>query len=33
MIIQNQSVDGKTDFTFTVGRGDYQKAMDILNNR
>src|SRR6185312_3500612 len=30
MIIQNQSVDGKTDFTFTVGRGDYQRAMDIL---
>ncbi len=23
MIIQNQSVDGKTDFTFTVSRGDY----------
>ncbi|MCF2134063.1 MULTISPECIES: aspartate kinase [Burkholderiaceae] len=31
MIIQNTSVDGKTDFTFTVGRGDYQRAMDILN--
>lgn len=30
MIIQNQSVQGKTDFTFTVGRGDYQRAMDIL---
>lgn len=30
MIIQNQSVDGKTDFTFTVGRGDYQRAMSIL---
>ena len=26
MIIQNQSVDGKTAFTFTVGRGDYQRA-------
>jgi aspartate kinase len=32
MIIQNQSVHGKTDFTFTVGRGDYQRAMDILLN-
>ena len=31
MIIQNQSVDGKTDFTFTVPRGDYVKAMDVLN--
>ena len=31
MIIQNQSVDGKTDFTFTVARGDYQKAMDVLS--
>jgi len=31
MIIQNQSVDGKTDFTFTVPRGEYAKAMDTLN--
>jgi aspartate kinase len=31
MIIQNQSVDGKTDFTFTVSRNDYAKAMDVLN--
>jgi aspartate kinase len=30
MIIQNQSVDGKTDFTFTVSRGEYQKAMAVL---
>ncbi len=30
MIIQNQSVEGKTDFTFTVSRGDYVKAMDVL---
>jgi aspartate kinase len=30
MIIQNQSVEGKTAFTFTVGRGDYQRAMEIL---
>lgn len=33
MIIQNQSVQGKTDFTFTVGRGDYQRAMDILTEQ
>ncbi|MBY0574661.1 MAG: aspartate kinase [Undibacterium sp.] len=31
MIIQNQSVDGKTDFTFTVPRADYNRAMDALN--
>ena len=31
MIIQNQSVEGKTDFTFTVPRGEYVKAMDVLN--
>ena len=31
MIIQNQSVEGKTDFTFTVARGEYAKAMDLLN--
>ncbi|MES2535171.1 MAG: aspartate kinase [Pseudomonadota bacterium] len=31
MIIQNQSVDGKTDFTFTVPRAEYTKAMDVLN--
>ncbi len=30
MIIQNQSVDGKTDFTFTVSRGEYLKAMGVL---
>jgi aspartate kinase len=33
MIIQNQSVDGKTDFTFTVPRADYQKALDLLKNQ
>ena len=32
MIIQNQSVDGKTDFSLTVPRGDYARSMDILNN-
>jgi aspartate kinase len=29
MIIQNASVDGITDFSFTVHRSDYVKAMDI----
>jgi aspartate kinase len=32
MIIQNQSVEGKTDFTFTVSRGEYDKAMKVLTN-
>ena len=32
MIIQNQSVDGKTDFTFTVPRGDYARSMDVLTD-
>jgi aspartate kinase len=31
MIIQNQSVNGMTDFSFTVARGEYQKALDVLN--
>lgn len=31
MIIQNQSVEGKTDFTFTVPRGDYEKALKVMN--
>jgi aspartate kinase len=30
MIIQNQSVDGKTDFTFTVSRNEYARAMSVL---
>lgn len=30
MIIQNIAGDGKTDFTFTVHRNDYQKALSIL---
>ncbi len=33
MIIQNQSVNGKTDFTFTVPRPDYNRAMELLNTR
>lgn len=31
MIIQNQSVDGKTDFTFTVPRNEFTKAMQVLS--
>src|SRR5947207_13062443 len=30
MIIQNASVDGMTDFSFTVPRNEYQKALDVL---
>jgi len=30
MIIQNVGADGCTDFTFTVHRNDYQKALEIL---
>jgi aspartate kinase len=33
MIIQNQSVEGKTDFTFTVPRGEYAKAMEVLKDK
>ena len=32
IIIQNQSFEGKTDFTFTVPRADYQKALDLLKS-
>jgi len=32
MIIQNQSVAGKTDFTFTVPRGEFSKSMEVLSN-
>jgi aspartate kinase len=32
MIIQNQSVDGFTDFTFTVPRAEYQKALGLLKS-
>ncbi len=31
MIIQNQSVEGKTDFTFTVPRGEYEKSLKIID--
>jgi len=32
MIIQNQSVEGRTDFTFTVPRGDYARALETLDS-
>ena len=31
MIIQNVSEDGSTDFTFTVHRNDYKKALQLLS--
>ena len=31
VIIQNVSHDGRTDFSFTVHRNDYAKALDLLN--
>lgn len=30
VIIQNVSKEGKTDFSFTVNRGDYARAVDLL---
>jgi len=33
MIIQNTSVDGTTDFSFTVHRNEYAKAMDVLGSK
>lgn len=32
MIVQNISSNGKTDFTFTVPRGEYQQTLEILHN-
>lgn len=32
MIIQNQGIDGTTDFTFTVARGDLPVALDLLKS-
>ena len=32
VIIQNVSHDGKTDFSFTVHRNDFQRTLDLLNN-
>ncbi|MDP2762519.1 MAG: aspartate kinase [Sideroxyarcus sp.] len=33
MIIQNVGVDGTTDFSFTVHRNEFARAMDILKNQ
>jgi aspartate kinase len=33
MIIQNISKDGKTDFSFTVNRNDFARAMDLLKDK
>ncbi len=33
MIVQNVSEDGTTDFTFTVHRNDYDRALEILRGR
>ncbi|TBO28725.1 aspartate kinase [Aquabacterium lacunae] len=33
VIIQNVSHDGKTDFSFTVPRGDYAKTMELLQGK
>ena len=33
VIIQNVSKEGKTDFSFTVNRGDYAKTVDLLKEK
>ena len=33
VIIQNVSHDGRTDFSFTVPRNDYQRALDLLKGK
>ena len=33
VIIQNVSKDGKTDFSFTVNRNEYQKTLDLLKSK
>ena len=33
VIIQNISKDGKTDFSFTVNRGEYNKTVDLLKEK
>jgi aspartate kinase len=33
MIIQNASIEGLTDFSFTVHRNDYKRAMQVLESR
>jgi aspartate kinase len=32
VIVQNVSHDGRTDFSFTVPRGDFQRVNDLLKN-
>lgn len=32
VIVQNQSIDGTTDFSFTVNRVEFKRAMDVLQN-
>ncbi len=32
VIVQNVSHDGRTDFSFTVNRNDYQRTLDLLKN-
>ena len=33
VIIQNVSKEGRTDFSFTVNRGDYARTVDLLNEK
>lgn len=33
VIIQNVAKDGRTDFSFTVNQGDYQRALDLLRDK
>jgi aspartate kinase len=33
VIIQNVSNEGRTDFSFTVHRNDFQRTLDLLNSR
>lgn len=33
MILQNQSVDGTTDFSFTVNRNEFLRTQDLLKNQ
>ncbi len=33
VIVQNQSVAGTTDFSFTVSRNEFQKTLDVLNQQ
>src|SRR5690554_3320534 len=33
MILQNQSVEGTTDFSFTVNRNDFSRTLELLRNQ